>query len=749
MTLLALALAVSASPDLGQMERDALANADEARQAFVASHRYLEGWLALQDPETKLIPQRVDDPTWTTENSAADHYAFMVLTCYFTDPVRLATTMREILDSEMRISTRVRSLPEGISLRTDSFVRPQPDHDSLIFGAAEYCKDGLLPIAEEMGPSPWFDRLVAMSRDIILGNSVETRYGKIPSPTAEVNGNMLQVCSRLYGATGDPFFLDAALTIADAYFFEVLPGNGGIPCHVWDFTAHRPTNASLNLYDHGSEIVGGLSEAFVAATVHRPEKAAQYKEPFLRMLDTILTRFTNPDGIFSTAPEKPGGVPDTWGYLYNAYVSAYLLLGEERYRDAAARALQAVCGYLDWGGADAYADCEESAIILLNRIPCEPTLAWLKKMLERHYAYQKENGILESWYGDGNSARTWQLYAMMKTGGTRIAPWREDVRYGAAYDTDTLVLAARADREWSGPLYFDRPRHADHLGLTLNYPRLNEWPEWWPVDSGAVYEVTSAGRTELLTGYHLTEGLPLHLRPGEVTSVIVRRVSSYPHARTSVALDAPRVVSAVPRAEAAIRVTNTSDRSVAVGLSASRGRLLLGRARLGPGETQSVPWSAADQEEGMVVVSARCDDELTASTVQIRVLDQPGLLDTIPCTGGGTWAGEPYRWLGNGDIVTTVRTGGVTDLILSFRWGSKKDTRHALLKIGDTERELVAGGYDGFEWTDVRVKLPQAQESTPIEIRGTGQGPGAFFSEILVIDARVAGKTGDSHRFRW
>ncbi|MBD3174555.1 MAG: hypothetical protein GF320_05220, partial [Armatimonadia bacterium] len=65
LTLAAVLLGVPA--DLDELE----ARADAVHQALSASHHYMEGWLAYQDPETDLIPQRLDSPLWTPENSAA------------------------------------------------------------------------------------------------------------------------------------------------------------------------------------------------------------------------------------------------------------------------------------------------------------------------------------------------------------------------------------------------------------------------------------------------------------------------------------------------------------------------------------------------------------------------------------------------------------------------------------------------------------------------------------------------------
>jgi len=71
------------------------------------------------------------------------------------------------------------------------------------FGSAEYIKDGLIPLTEWLGPSPWSERLIAILDDIWKYAPVETPYGRICSDNPEVNGDMLQALSRIFWTTGD------------------------------------------------------------------------------------------------------------------------------------------------------------------------------------------------------------------------------------------------------------------------------------------------------------------------------------------------------------------------------------------------------------------------------------------------------------------------------------------------------------------------------------------------------------------
>lgn len=62
---------------------------------------------------------------------------------------------------------------------------------------------------------------------------------------------------------------------------------------------------------------------------------------------------------------------------------------------------------------------------------------------------------------------------------------------------------------------FDQQRHKLNMHLPLDYPRINQFPEWFTARSGARYEVILAdGTAEPHTGSELTGGLPIRLTPG-------------------------------------------------------------------------------------------------------------------------------------------------------------------------------------------------------------------------------------------
>ena len=235
------------------------------------------------------------------------------------------------------------------------------------------------------------------------------------------------------------------------------------------------------------------------------------------MLDRILAS-ANPDGLLfdeirpSDLAALAPGLSDNWGYVYGAVYTHYMLTGDERYREAVRRVLRGLPRYrgYDWerGSQDGYADSIESALYLVAREPVPEALDWIESETKRLIAFQKPDGTIERWYGDGNWARTLLLYAMMKTQGCFLDGWREGVKLGAVREGERLLVSLAAPAGWSGRLRFDYARHRRELNFARNYVRLNEWPEWFTVDENTLYRLTDAGGRQLLRlGSELKAGL--------------------------------------------------------------------------------------------------------------------------------------------------------------------------------------------------------------------------------------------------
>lgn len=100
--------------------------------------------------------------------------------------------MLDILKTEQRLCNRIDRLPDDWDFETQRFRTPEPNLDNLIFGASEYVKDGLLPLTEWLGASPWSERLLQLLDDILGHARIRTEVGLLPSTSHEVAGEMMQ-----------------------------------------------------------------------------------------------------------------------------------------------------------------------------------------------------------------------------------------------------------------------------------------------------------------------------------------------------------------------------------------------------------------------------------------------------------------------------------------------------------------------------------------------------------------------------
>jgi hypothetical protein len=139
------------------------------------------------------------------------------------------------------------------------------------------------------------------------------------------------------------------------------------------------------------------------------------------------------------------------------------------------------------------------------------------------FGMQQEDGIIGGWHGDGNFARTAIMYSFWKTQGATIEPWRSDVVLGAEKSGDETYFVLTAENDWEGRLFFDTPRHKTILNLPIDYPRINQFPEWFTVEEGEEYSLVSSQKSlsGKYSGKQLLEGIPVKIKPGEVEVVRV------------------------------------------------------------------------------------------------------------------------------------------------------------------------------------------------------------------------------------
>ena len=201
------------------------------------------------------------------------------------------------------------------------------DMGNIIFDASEYVKDGLMPLNEFIGPSPWQDRMIDIVENLYTHindfDSLE-KYFKKSNNIEEINGEMLQTLSRVYWMTGNQKYLDWAIKIADHYLLDS------------DFSKVE----YLKLRDHGCEIIGGLSELYMTLHLLSHKKKFEYQPPFYRLLDRILVFGRNSDGLFYNSINLKSNqvidyrIADTWGYTLNAFYTVWMVDEKVEYLNA-------------------------------------------------------------------------------------------------------------------------------------------------------------------------------------------------------------------------------------------------------------------------------------------------------------------------------------------------------------------------------------------------------------------------------
>lgn len=519
-----ISVSVSAQDNTEKIFAQASENGKLVNEGFNRSLNFVNGWLKLADKKTGLIPRNINDSKskdiWNAKDCAADNYPFMVLTTSMLNQDLFKGKMIQMLQTEKKLTSRLGSLPDTYSFSKQGFASKDTVISDIIFGSAEYVKDGLIPLFEWLGPSPWSERMIAIIDDCWKYAPYKTPFGNIISNDPEVNGDMLQSLSRIYWITGNKKYLELAERIGDYY----LLGNN-----------HPTANFKvLRLRDHGCEIVSGLCELYATVSYVDKAKKEAYRESMYKMLDRILEAGRTSDGLFynSVDPVKgfpvDAGIADNFGYTLNGFYTVYLLDGVGRYREAVLKALDALNGKyrnFAWEGTsqDGYADAIEGALNLYTREAVPSAKEWINSEIKVLWNKQQPSGIIEGWHGDGNFARTSIMYCLWKTGGAWLMPWRNDLEIGGVMKKNVLYLTVTAKKDWSGKLMLDKVRHQEYMHLPMDWPRINQFPEYFTVQKEKKYSVYSgkSKKAQVIAGEELRKGFPVNIKGGETLRLTV------------------------------------------------------------------------------------------------------------------------------------------------------------------------------------------------------------------------------------
>jgi hypothetical protein len=384
------------------------------------------------------------------------------------------------------------------------------------FGGSEYVKDGLIAIVEVTGKDEWFDRMKAVQDEIWANPTIDTDYGKIPSENLEVNGEQIQALVRMYTMTGEKKYLEYAERLADYYLLE---GN------------FVPTR----LRDHGCEIIGGLGLLLAVESVHNPENAKQYLPYMKKMLDEILAKGINEDGImFNSLGNPNSGLSDGWGYNYVAYLCYDMVTDKPVYQSHMEQTLRNLMkpqykNYTWEGSIDGSADSVEGGLYIMNRLPVPEGIAWADREVAANIVRLNDPldtaGLWGTMKLQSNGVRTCIMHALMHTRGTIARPWRKDLKLGAVALERGIAVLLKSDDPYEGKIVFDIPRHRQHMGFKKDWPRMNTLPEWFTVEADKNYTIKGLGNAQATySGKQLAEGLQVTLKSGEELRLTVTSV---------------------------------------------------------------------------------------------------------------------------------------------------------------------------------------------------------------------------------
>ncbi|HNS19875.1 MAG TPA: hypothetical protein PKH24_05220 [Sedimentisphaerales bacterium] len=513
---LGMVVSVGAQPQVDQAVFDQATRSGQiAGYALSKVQRWLhETALPVIDPNTGLYPA---DGNWDYRDTAADCYPFLCWAAFVVDLDALNGPVRNVLHVEQKLCNHLDRVPVPYDWRHGKKL--VPNYDEIVFQASEYVKDGLVAVVEVTGKDEWFDRMVAIEEDLWGSARIDTPFGKVPSMNVEVNGDNLQSLPRLFTMTGREEFVVWAERLADYYFAQP------------DYVPER-------LRDHGCEILGGLGLLLAVEQQTNRPKAKEYEPKLKRMFDAVLAQGCNEDGLMYNHVTRRDGwwglLSDGWGYNYVGYLCYDMAVGRSVYRTQVEQTLRNLMkptyDNYNWEGnysIDGFADSIEGAIYLLSRVPVQEGFQWVDREMARSVTRSNEPLETAKLWGtmklESNGVRTVLMHSLMHTQGVIARPWQKGLQVGAVRTGDGLVIAMKSDKDWSGRLCFDIPRHKVYMGFAQDWPRMNTLPEWFTVESAKEYTIRDldSGSKATRTGKQLHEGMGIMLPAGTEKRLIV------------------------------------------------------------------------------------------------------------------------------------------------------------------------------------------------------------------------------------
>jgi hypothetical protein len=142
-----------------------------------------------------------------------------------------------------------------------------------------------------------------------------------------------------------------------------------------------------------------------------------------RMLDTVLEKGTNADGIMHNSLGQKGRLSDGWGYNYVAYLCYDKVAGKPVYKTHIEQVLRNLAKPIyrnyQWEGnsIDGFADSVEGGIYIMNRLPVPEGLAWANREVSANIVYtEKKNHLWGTMKLQSNGVRTSIMHALVAAG---------------------------------------------------------------------------------------------------------------------------------------------------------------------------------------------------------------------------------------------------------------------------------------------------------------------------------------------
>lgn len=104
-----------------------------------------------------------------------------------------------MLRTETALTSRIGRLPDTCSFSKQGFAETRIDTAAIMFGGSEYVKDGLMPITELLGVTPWRARMIGIVDD--LGDTCPCRPPSAAS-SPSIPRSTATCCSCCRGSTG-------------------------------------------------------------------------------------------------------------------------------------------------------------------------------------------------------------------------------------------------------------------------------------------------------------------------------------------------------------------------------------------------------------------------------------------------------------------------------------------------------------------------------------------------------------------